>query len=257
MSKHALLIHAHPEPRSFVTAMRDTIAGELERAGTVVAHSDLYAMGYNPVLSRADFPVDQGEDPLVIALAQRLILAMRRSGVQIPEAGPEALWTLAIAVAGWWLTGRDPEIEAELRPFAALPMLLSIFNGVKALPGFAAAASRAEDEAGLQSGGQRFAAVVSELGIAKLKAALQNGIFIRLQQQIVASYPLPGSLFASQVAPGRVVRRNQPAVEGKRLTEAEGAPISTTPTLPPVSEETVAFLSKRYSEDLLKRILKA
>ena len=71
MSKHALLIHAHPEPRSFVTAMRDTIAGELERAGTVVAHSDLYAMGYNPVLSRADFPVDQGEDPLVIALAQR------------------------------------------------------------------------------------------------------------------------------------------------------------------------------------------
>ena len=39
----------------------------------------------------------------LIALAQRLILAMRRSGVQIPEAGPEALWTLAIAVAGWWL----------------------------------------------------------------------------------------------------------------------------------------------------------
>ena len=193
----------------------------------------------------------------LIELAQRLILAMRQSGVQIPEAGPEALWTLAIAVAGWWLTGRDPEIEAELRPFAALPMLFSIFNGVKALPGFAAAVSRAEDEAGLQSGGQRFAAVVSELGIAKLKAALQNSIFIRLQDQIVASYPLPGSLFASQVAPGRVVRRNPPAVEGKRLTEAEGAPISTASANPPVSEETVAFLSKRYSEDLLKRLLKA
>ena len=88
-------------------------------------------------------------------------------------------------------------------------------------------------------------------------AALQNSIFIRLQDQIVASYPLPGSLFASQVAPGRVVRRNPPAVEGKRLTEAEGAPIPTASANPPVSEETVAFLSKRYSEDLLKRILKA
>ena len=193
----------------------------------------------------------------LIELAQRLILAMRQSGVQIPEAGPEALWTLAIAVAGWWLNGRDPEIEAELRPFAALPMLFSIFNGVKALPGFAAEVSRAEDEAGLRSGGQRFAAVVSELGIAKLKAALQNGIFVRLQDQIVATYPLPGGLFASQAAPGRVVQRTPPAVEGKRLTEAAGAPIATTPTKPSVGKETIGFLSQRYSEDLVRRILKA
>lgn len=71
MSKHALLIHAHPEPRSFVTAMRDTIARELEVAGQAGAHSDLYAMGYKPVLSRSDFPADQGDDPLVITKAQR------------------------------------------------------------------------------------------------------------------------------------------------------------------------------------------
>ena len=136
-------------------------------------------------------------------------------------------------------------------------MLFSIFNGVKALPGFAAAVSRAEDEAGLQSGGQRFAAVVSELGIAKLKAALQNGIFLRLQDQIVASYPFPSSLFATQAPPVRVVRGNPPLAEGKRLTEAEGAPISTTSAQPSVSKETVAFLSERYSEFLVKRILKA
>ena len=108
----------------------------------------------------------------------------------------------------------------------------------------------------MRSGGQRFAAVVSELGIAKLKAALQNGIFVRLQDQIVATYPLPGGLFASQAAPGRIVQRT-PAVEGKRLTEAAGAPIATTPTKPSVGKETIGFLSQRYSEDLVRRILKA
>ncbi len=192
----------------------------------------------------------------LLALAQRLIAAMRQSGVQIPEASAEALWTLAIAVAGWWLTGRDTEMGAELRPFAALPTLFSIFNGVKALPGFAAAASWAEDEAGLQSGGQRFAEVVSELGLARLKAALQNAIFVRLQEQIVASYPLPSSLFATQPAPGRVVRRSPPPAEGKRVIEAEGAPIPTAPSNPPVNSETTAYLSKLYSADRVKRILK-
>ncbi len=73
------LVHAHPEPKSFVAAMRDTMVAEWQRQGVEVTLSDLYAMGFNPVLSRADFPGlpeaqsdPQGPDaPLTYALAQR------------------------------------------------------------------------------------------------------------------------------------------------------------------------------------------
>lgn len=69
--RHALIVHAHPEADSFVAAMRDTIRGELSVAGYVIAESDLYAMGFNPILSPADFPARKNHDHLVFALEQR------------------------------------------------------------------------------------------------------------------------------------------------------------------------------------------
>jgi NAD(P)H dehydrogenase (quinone) len=52
---HALIVLAHPEPRSFNAAMADAAARSLRAAGHTVATSDLYRMGFEPVSSRRNF----------------------------------------------------------------------------------------------------------------------------------------------------------------------------------------------------------
>lgn len=67
----AHIIHAHSEADSFVSAMREVISDRLEASGATVSQSDLYAMGFNPVLSPADFNERQETDHLTYALEQR------------------------------------------------------------------------------------------------------------------------------------------------------------------------------------------
>lgn len=66
-----LLVHAHPEPASFCTALRDAAAEVLAGQGHEILHSDLYAMGFNPVASSADFGERKSPDYLNYALEQR------------------------------------------------------------------------------------------------------------------------------------------------------------------------------------------
>lgn len=54
---HTLIVYAHPEPRSFNRALLDRSVQTLQEGGRSVAVSDLYAMGFNPVASAADFTV--------------------------------------------------------------------------------------------------------------------------------------------------------------------------------------------------------
>jgi NAD(P)H dehydrogenase (quinone) len=68
---NVLIVHAHPEPRSFTTALKDLAQAELEQAGHTVTVSDLYAMNWNPVASAADFGSRKNPDYLVYALEQR------------------------------------------------------------------------------------------------------------------------------------------------------------------------------------------
>jgi NAD(P)H dehydrogenase (quinone) len=56
-----LYIFAHPEPKSFNAAMKDTAIVALKEKGHEVKLSDLYAMGFNPVLKASDFP--ERKDP--------------------------------------------------------------------------------------------------------------------------------------------------------------------------------------------------
>src|SRR5215475_3011843 len=65
------LVHAHPEPRSFVAAMRDTVQKAFSEQGHTVTVSDLYEMKFNPVASAADFASLQQPDYLVYGLEQR------------------------------------------------------------------------------------------------------------------------------------------------------------------------------------------
>jgi putative NADPH-quinone reductase len=77
---HVRLVHAHPEPRSFGAAMRDTMRSAFESRGDLVTISDLYAMRFNPVASSADFdrPVSSDlrcGDPFHVELSKCEILA--------------------------------------------------------------------------------------------------------------------------------------------------------------------------------------
>ena len=51
-----LYIYAHPEPKSFNGALKDTALGALQEKGHEVKLSDLYAMKFDPVLKASDFP---------------------------------------------------------------------------------------------------------------------------------------------------------------------------------------------------------
>ncbi len=65
------LVHAHPEPRSFVAAMRDVLRAAFEARDDEVTVSNLYAMGFDPVASAADFRPRARSDHLVYAWEQR------------------------------------------------------------------------------------------------------------------------------------------------------------------------------------------
>jgi NAD(P)H dehydrogenase (quinone) len=68
---NVLIVHAHNEPQSFVTSMKDTAVAHFQAQGHTVQVSDLYAMGFNPVASAADFGSRQNPDYLTYALEQR------------------------------------------------------------------------------------------------------------------------------------------------------------------------------------------
>lgn len=68
---NVLIVHAHHEPRSFNSALKDCAVEQLSAVGHAVQVSDLHAMGWNPVASAADFGSRANPDYLVYALEQR------------------------------------------------------------------------------------------------------------------------------------------------------------------------------------------
>ncbi len=68
---NVLIVHAHPEPQSFCTAMVHRMQSRFEAQGHTVTVSDLYAKQFNPVASATDFAERSNPDYLVYALEQR------------------------------------------------------------------------------------------------------------------------------------------------------------------------------------------
>ncbi len=52
---HALIVHCHPEPGSFIAALKDVAVETLERVGYTVEDSDLYAEGFDPTEGPAHY----------------------------------------------------------------------------------------------------------------------------------------------------------------------------------------------------------
>lgn len=95
-----LIVLAHPEPKSFNGALFDVAVDTLRGLGHVVATSDLYRMGFDPVSDRHNFT--SVKDPEYLKL-------------QLEE-------THASEIGGF-----APEIEAELRKVEACDLLILQF----------------------------------------------------------------------------------------------------------------------------------
>ncbi len=89
---NVLLVHAHFEPRSFTAAMREALEAAFAERGDTVVVSDLYAMGFNPVASPADFLAPRNPEHIVYALEQRHAFA---SGTLAPDIAAELEKVLA------------------------------------------------------------------------------------------------------------------------------------------------------------------
>jgi NAD(P)H dehydrogenase (quinone) len=68
---NVFIVHAHNEPLSFTTAMKNLALEELEAQGYSVEVSDLYGMKWNPVASADDFGSRFNSEYLTYALEQR------------------------------------------------------------------------------------------------------------------------------------------------------------------------------------------
>lgn len=98
--KRAHIVYAHPEPNSFVAAMRDTTRKALESAGWTTSLTDLTRGEFNPVASASDFGTRSREDYLVYSLEQR---------------------------HAWRDRSIDPEIAAEVELMCASDLLVLVF----------------------------------------------------------------------------------------------------------------------------------
>ena len=88
---NVLIVHAHPEPKSFTAALRDQAVETLQAQGHEVRVSDLYAMSWNPVASAEDFCIRENPEYLVYALEQR-----RNSKEQTLAADPKQRATVVL-----------------------------------------------------------------------------------------------------------------------------------------------------------------
>ncbi len=137
---NALIVYAHPNPRSFNKALLDTAQETLEEAGHEVRVKDLYAMDFAPVLSAADFEaLERGEVPTDIAREQQ-----------------DLLWSQALIFfyPVWWygrpaiLKGWVDRVLQHGFAFRAGPDgVEGLLGGRKALIVITAGGSRAEHEA--------------------------------------------------------------------------------------------------------------
>ncbi len=127
-----LLVHAHPEPASFCSALRDTAAEVLAAQGHEVLHSDLYAMGFNPVASGVDFGERKSPAYLNYALEQRHAVT---SGTLAPDIQAEidkllACDLLVLSFPIYWMS-----VPAMLKGWIDRVFVSGIFYGGKRVYG--------------------------------------------------------------------------------------------------------------------------
>ena len=101
---NVLIVHAHPEPASLTSALKDVAVEKLRADGHAVKVSDLYAMGWKPLADGQDF-TDRSDAERLIYIAESK--NAYRSGSQSPDIAAEQdklLWADAVLFSFplWW-----------------------------------------------------------------------------------------------------------------------------------------------------------
>jgi NAD(P)H dehydrogenase (quinone) len=103
---NVLIVHAHPEPRSLNGSLRDFTVQRLRRAGHDVIVSDLYAMGWQPCISRADFLDHDDSQPLKVEAASKHAFETETQSPDIAEEQRKLRWAdaLILQFPMWWFS---------------------------------------------------------------------------------------------------------------------------------------------------------
>ncbi|MFJ8310954.1 MULTISPECIES: NAD(P)H-dependent oxidoreductase [unclassified Streptomyces] len=100
-----LIVHAHPEPKSLNSSLKDLAVSMLEGAGHEVRVSDLYAMNWKAVVDAVDYGAD-ASSPLRVARDSGRAF---KAGTLTPDVRAEQeklLWadTIVFQFPLWWYT---------------------------------------------------------------------------------------------------------------------------------------------------------
>lgn len=98
-----LWLYAHPEPRSLNGAIRNEGLAILDEAGHEVVQSDLYAMGWNPLVDHTDF-THNPEHRLDVLTESEIALRRGRLAGDIRAEQDKLQWadTLIVQFPLWW-----------------------------------------------------------------------------------------------------------------------------------------------------------
>jgi NAD(P)H dehydrogenase (quinone) len=122
---HVLLIHCHPRPDSFSSALRDAAVAGLTASGHAIEQRDLYAEGFDPVLSTYQRGVYFDEAANVLGLEDH-VAALRRAEALV-LVYPTWWFGMPAMLKGWldrvWLPGVAFHLGG---PKALLPLLTKI-----------------------------------------------------------------------------------------------------------------------------------
>lgn len=146
--KRAHIVYTHPEPNSFVAAMRDTTKDALEQSGWQTSLTDLQAINFNAVASPADFGSRSRPDYLVYSLEQRHAWKTKTIDPQIAaevEAVSNADLLVLVFPIFWY------SVPAQLKGWIERVFLSGVFYGGR----------RVYDQGGMRG---KHAMVVASLG---------------------------------------------------------------------------------------------
>lgn len=103
-SRNVLIVHAHPEPRSLTSALKDLAVETLTMQGHAVQVSDLYASGWKAVADREDFLGQPQSDRLSYVAESRHAFASHTQSSDIEAEQQKLLWADAVLLSFpmWW-----------------------------------------------------------------------------------------------------------------------------------------------------------
>ncbi|MFJ9629289.1 NAD(P)H-dependent oxidoreductase [Streptomyces sp. NPDC101175] len=102
---NVLIVFAHPEPRSFNGALKDTAVETLARAGHEVVVSDLYRLGWKAALDAADVPGERLDaDFLDVSKEQERVSGQGLTPADIRAEQEKVAWCdlLIFQFPMWW-----------------------------------------------------------------------------------------------------------------------------------------------------------